>query len=51
MELDRPKRAARRYGASPIRWCELGRPTPAARTGVGPIVAATVLCAWSHPGR
>ena len=19
--------------------------------GVGPIVAATVLCAWSHPGR
>ena len=21
------------------------------RTGVGPIVAATVLCAWSHPGR
>jgi len=22
-----------------------------ARAGVGPIVAATVLCAWSHPGR
>jgi len=22
-----------------------------ARRGVGPIVAATVLCAWSHPGR
>jgi len=22
-----------------------------ARTGVGPIVAASVLCAWSHPGR
>jgi transposase len=22
-----------------------------ARKGVGPIVAATVLCAWSHPGR
>ena len=21
------------------------------RRGVGPIVAATVLCAWSHPGR
>jgi transposase len=27
------------------------RPDLLAQTGVGPIVAATVLCAWSHPGR
>ena len=27
------------------------RPDLLTRTGVGPIVAATVLCAWSHPGR
>jgi transposase len=27
------------------------RPDLLARSGVGPIVAATVLCAWSHPGR
>jgi transposase len=27
------------------------RPDLLARHGVGPIVAATVLCAWSHPGR
>jgi hypothetical protein len=27
------------------------RPDLLARPGVGPIVAATVLCAWSHPGR
>jgi transposase len=27
------------------------RPDLLARQGVGPIVAATVLCAWSHPGR
>lgn len=27
------------------------RPDLIAQTGVGPIVAATVLCAWSHPGR
>jgi len=27
------------------------RPDLLARAGVGPIVAATVLCAWSHPGR
>jgi transposase len=27
------------------------RPDLLSRTGVGPIVAATVLCAWSHPGR
>jgi transposase len=27
------------------------RPELLARTGVGPIVAAIVLCAWSHPGR
>jgi transposase len=27
------------------------RPELLSRTGVGPIVAATVLCAWSHPGR
>ena len=26
-------------------------PRPAHPPGVGPIVAATVLCAWSHPGR
>jgi transposase len=29
------------------RW----RPDLLAKVGVGPIVAATVLCAWSHPGR
>jgi transposase len=27
------------------------RPDLLEQTGVGPIVAATVLCAWSHPGR
>jgi transposase len=27
------------------------RPDLLERSGVGPIVAATVLCAWSHPGR
>jgi hypothetical protein len=27
------------------------RPDLLARPGVGPIVAAVVLCAWSHPGR
>jgi transposase len=27
------------------------RPDLLAEPGVGPIVAATVLCAWSHPGR
>ena len=27
------------------------RPDVLAQPGVGPIVAATVLCAWSHPGR
>lgn len=27
------------------------RPDLLAQKGVGPIVAATVLCAWSHPGR
>jgi transposase len=27
------------------------RPDLLTRTGVGPIVAAIVLCAWSHPGR
>lgn len=27
------------------------RPDLLTRPGVGPIVAATVLCAWSHPGR
>jgi transposase len=27
------------------------RPELLGRTGVGPIVAAIVLCAWSHPGR
>jgi transposase len=27
------------------------RPELLERLGVGPIVAATVLCAWSHPGR
>ena len=28
-----------------------GAPTCSTQFGVGPIVAATVLCAWSHPGR
>lgn len=27
------------------------RPDLLAETGIGPITAATVLCAWSHPGR
>ena len=27
------------------------RPDLLEEFGVGPIVAATVLCAWSHPGR
>jgi transposase len=27
------------------------RPDLLAQQGIGPIVAATVLCAWSHPGR
>lgn len=27
------------------------RPDLLAQPGVGPIVAATILCAWSHPGR
>jgi hypothetical protein len=27
------------------------RPDLLEHTGIGPIVAATVLCAWSHPGR
>ena len=27
------------------------RPDLLSRCGVGPIVAARVLCAWSHPGR
>ncbi len=27
------------------------RPDLLEQLGVGPIVAATVLCAWSHPGR
>jgi transposase len=27
------------------------RPDLLELTGVGPIVAATILCAWSHPGR
>jgi transposase len=27
------------------------RPDLLAHVGIGPIVAATVLCAWSHPGR
>lgn len=27
------------------------RPDLLAQRGVGPIVAATILCAWSHPGR
>jgi transposase len=27
------------------------RPDLLAQPGIGPIVAATILCAWSHPGR
>lgn len=27
------------------------RPDLLAQPGIGPIIAATVLCAWSHPGR
>jgi transposase len=34
-----------------LRLVRAWRPDLLTRTGVGPIVAATVLCAWSHPGR
>ena len=30
---------------------ESWRPDLLAQLGIGPVVAATVLCAWSHPGR
>ena len=30
---------------------EAWRPDVLALRGIGPIVAAEVLCAWSHPGR
>jgi transposase len=71
VELDRPKRAARRHGAKSdsldatqlldaetaqhtraiTTLVRAWRPELPTRTGVGPIVAAAVLCAWSHPGR
>jgi transposase len=34
-----------------LRIVRAWRPELLERKGVGPIVAATVLCAWSHPGR
>lgn len=34
-----------------VRIVRSWRPDLLAQLGVGPIVAATVLCAWSHPGR
>jgi hypothetical protein len=34
-----------------LRILRTWRPDLLAQRGVGPIVAATVLCAWSHPGR
>ncbi|GAA4390630.1 transposase [Tsukamurella soli] len=43
-EADRQEKA---IAAIVKRW----RPDLLAQLGVGPIVAATVLCAWSHPGR
>jgi transposase len=48
-------RAERRGGRSPREGHRRHRPLLATRAarpkGVGPIVAATLLCAWSHPGR
>lgn len=34
-----------------LRIVRAWRPDLLAQRGVGPIVAATILCAWSHPGR
>jgi transposase len=46
--LDREAAAGQRAIATLVRaW----RPELLELLGVGPIVAATVLCAWSHPGR
>ena len=55
------RRSSRRWGQiKPSPWGHFGLTQPIIRTwrpdlleefGVGPIVAATVLCAWSHPGR
>jgi transposase len=46
--LDREAAAGQRAITALVRaW----RPDLLEQLGVGPIVAATVLCAWSHPGR
>ena len=42
---------AKSYQASMRTIVEAWHPELPAQTGVGTIVAATVLCAWSHPGR
>jgi transposase len=42
---------ADRHEREILRIVRTWRPELLERRGVGPIVAATVLCAWSHPGR
>ena len=42
---------ADRHEREILRIVRAWRPELLERRGVGPIVAATVLCAWSHPGR
>lgn len=42
---------AREHERSILAIVRSWRPDLLAEFGVGPIVAATVLCAWSHPGR
>jgi transposase len=42
---------ADRHEKEILRIVRTWRPELLERRGVGPIVAATVLCAWSHPGR
>lgn len=42
---------ARQHETALRRLITSWRPDLLAQTGIGPIIAATVLCAWSHPGR
>ena len=42
---------ARQHERAILALVRAWRPDLLARFGVGPIVAATVLCAWSLPGR
>jgi transposase len=44
-------REAAGYRAAITKLVRAWRPEVLEQLGVGPIVAATVLCAWSHPGR